>query len=206
MEVVLLPCSGRKRPGGQNALEALASLRSPMGEPPAGRLLVARKELACFIGLSPGPDLGYSNADGDVRFLPASERYDGNIYRAARFSLVWPQTEGRTVLIVSALYGLLFADDLIRDYDLKMDSTGPDGFRLYTWWKHHGLGRQVADCAMSLQPTLVHDLLSGKYRKALEPWPRPEVRAVLRQYEFPTLGMGADYARGRLLRKILEQP
>ena len=204
MEVILVPCSGRKRPGGRNAFEAPAWLDRSLRPEARDRLLAARRELGTFFGLPPAPDLGFSASQRDVGFLPAWERYDGNVFRAANFRDLYAKCQGKIVMIVSALYGLLRAEDPIRDYSLMMDCKGPDGLRLVTWWKHRGLGQLVAECALSFRPPVVHDLLSGAYRKALAPWPASPIREVIHQDQFPGQGIGADHARGRQLRKILE--
>jgi hypothetical protein len=206
MEVVLVPCSGRKRPGGRSIYDPPGWLECSVRPETRDRLLGARRDLGTFFGLAPAPDLGFAASQGEVGFLPAWERYDGRVYQAAQFRDLYPRCHGKIVLIVSALYGLLTAEDPIRDYDVCMECKGPDGLRLATWWKHRGLGHLVAECALSFGPSIVHDLLSGTYRQALAPWPAWLIQGVIQQHQFPGLGIGANHDRGRLLGEILEDP
>ena len=145
-------------------------------------------------------------SQGDVGFLPAWERYDGNLYRAARLQSLYPRTHTKVVLIVSPLYGLLGAEDPIREYDIRMDCRGPDGLRKLAWWKHRRLGQLVTERVLSLGAGVFHDLLSDPYRQALAPWPARPIRELIHQHQFPGQGIGTDHARGRQLRKILEEP
>ena len=76
-----------------------------MGSPPRYLLIIG-----CSQRKRPDPGL-----------LPAIERYDGvnfRVLRKARREGYWP--ENLDVLIVSAKYGLISADTLIENYDLKM--------------------------------------------------------------------------------------
>ncbi len=205
-QAILIACSNKKRTGGYRGFQAPSWLQSHLAPESANKLLEARRQLAAFTNLPPGPDLGFTEHSTEVEYLPARVRYVGRAYQTADFANVWPRCRGKAVLIVSALYGLIHPDDLIRNYDLSMDCHGPDGSRLCTWWKRHGLGRLVAECVTSYRPAMVHDLLSGVYRQALGRWLRPETRAILMEHEFPGLRRGAVYARGRMLRRILEDP
>ena len=205
-QVVIIPCCSRKKPGGKSEFQSPGWLRSRLGPASAERPLGARRELAAHFDLQPGPDLGFAESGADARFLPASERYDGNMYRAADFCHTWPRSQGKQVLIVSALYGLLLADDPIREYDVGMHCHGPDGSRLHTWWKRQRLGRIVAECALSFLPTMIQDLLSGNYRKALAPWRAHELAGIRNQYDPGVVGFPADRARGQRLREILQDP
>jgi len=46
---------------------------------------------------------------------------------------------GRRLIIVSALYGLLDGNDLIRNYELSMKDSLPTGMKVHTFWRHHEL-------------------------------------------------------------------
>jgi cytoplasmic iron level regulating protein YaaA (DUF328/UPF0246 family) len=170
------------------------------------KVLEARSELATHFSLSPGPDLGSDDAECDVKFMPAWRRYDGSILRAADFVHAWPRASGKAVLLMSALYGLLLADDPIRDYDITMDYRAPDGSRLHAWWKHRGLGVIATECILSFRPAAVYDVLSGKYRKAVAPWLMPELEGILHHFEPGVAGFRADRRRGLRLKELLDDP
>jgi hypothetical protein len=74
MIVILVPCSGRKRPGGRSIFDPSGWLDRSLRPEERHRLLAARRELGTFFGLPPAPDLGFSASQGDVGFLPAWER------------------------------------------------------------------------------------------------------------------------------------
>lgn len=203
-QVILIACSARKRPGGQRVYQAPLWLGSRLTAESAAKLLEARGELAAFTNLPPGLDVGFTDQAGEVQYFPARERYSGKMYQTADFSNVWRQSQEKVLLIVSALYGLVQPEDLIRWYDLSMNGSGPDGSRLCTWWRRRGLGQLVAECVASYRPAVIHDLFSGVYRQSLGRWGTPETQAAQVEHEFPGLGRGAVYARGRMLRQILE--
>jgi hypothetical protein len=207
MEVILIACCKTKRPGGSAAYAAPA-LQAYL--PPAAwsELLQARRRLGELQGLIPGPDLGGA-AGAPVRCLPAYERYAGQMYERADFRSLYPPAQGRKVLIVSALYGLLDAGDPIRDYDLMMAARLPNGPRLSRWWKEHGLADILEEALRALRPTVVHDLLSGDYHRALGQWPPASLRrggVAVTAYEYPGKGTGSQCLRGDDLRRLLGGP
>jgi cytoplasmic iron level regulating protein YaaA (DUF328/UPF0246 family) len=102
------------------------------------------------------------------------------------------------------LYGLLDADDLIRLYDLRMDSK-VGNYRVSTFWQKHRLGEIICEYINCLQPEKVHDLLIDGYRKALKPWPRCLQEMIeVKPYKYPGQGIGAMYRRGEDLEKLLK--
>jgi cytoplasmic iron level regulating protein YaaA (DUF328/UPF0246 family) len=107
-------------------------------------------------------------------------------------------------VIVSALYGLLDGNDLIRNYNLKMDDKLPTGNKVAVFWKRHGLRDILLELISGVDAAEVHDLLSGKYREALSPWPDPRIRNFS-LYEYPGMGHGSSYGRAKDLKKLLSQ-
>ncbi|GAG11930.1 unnamed protein product, partial [marine sediment metagenome] len=170
------------------------------------RLLQARSELGRLKGLPPGPDLGRPVADEPVHYLPAHERYAGIVYREGRVRELYPRAHGKKVLVVSALYGVLDADDPIRCYQAQMGEQVPGNGSLKTWWKHRCLGDLVDECILALRPQSVHDLLSTSYREVLAPWPRASLEQAgitYTPYTYRRRGSGSQWDRGDQIRKLL---
>ncbi len=205
MELILLACCKGKQPGGTisyggSALDSLLSVESHE------RLLQARRELASLKGLPPGSDLGGPETSESVRYLPAYLRYTGRVYTGGRVQDLYPRAQGKRILIVSALYGLIDADDPIRYYDLYMDQSITTGRKLKAWWKHHDLGRIVEECILALKPERVHDLLSQHYRDALAPWPPrklEEVGIAYPKYSYSKQGSGSQSRRAEQIKALL---
>lgn len=99
--LIVIPCSASKRKGGR---------REPPA-PAAEGLAAARR------GVLNHPD---SHTDESL-VMPAWQRYDGYLYRAARPSLSDPAATDR-LLILSGGYGVLEGRDLIGDYNRMMRS------------------------------------------------------------------------------------
>jgi cytoplasmic iron level regulating protein YaaA (DUF328/UPF0246 family) len=163
----------------------------------------ARAELATLIGYSPGPDLGFDIHTTNLEYLPACLRYSGIIYRRSNLRDLYPKIKEKRITIISALYGLLDAEDDIRNYDLKMDESLPNGQRLYTWWKQQGLGEILCEYVRNLSPVKTHDILSGNYRKATSPWSRRISSSDRIIYNYPYEGNGSNNHRGRDLENLL---
>jgi len=167
------------------------------------RLMNARKELGEILDLSPGLDIGSNKHNSELHYRPAYLRYMGNVYISGQIASLYPKTDSLQVLIISALYGLLDANDLIRDYDVAMNDSLTQRSMLKTWWKHKGLGGIVEEYIQVVNPSQIHDLLSGDYRDALKPWPPKAIRHKMLPYNYPGQGIGANWNRGKDLKRIL---
>ena len=111
------------------------------------------------MAIGQGPDLGGDGPVGDRLFMPAYQRYAGNLYRQASLSRDDVEKETIRILIVSALYGLLDPRDTIRSYDVTMTSAVPEGGLVLAWWRRHGLRDLVLDVVRMSRPLRLHDLL-----------------------------------------------
>lgn len=206
MDVVLIACSKGKQRGGTTEYSGSA-LESVMPSLSFAQLLSARSELRGLLDLAPGPDLGCPNGVEPVQYLPAYQRYDGTVYRRGGVSTLYPRASHTKLLIVSALYGLLDADDPIRCYELHMKGMLPGGRTVHTWWKHRDLGTIMEECLLALKPERVHDLLPTTYRPSLEPWPPASLREAgigYTPYDYTREGMGSDSSRGTDLERLLQ--
>jgi len=204
MELVLIACSGSKLSGGEPRSQNLSNLSNILSSQTNNKLLSARKVLSFLINLAPGCDLGDDHQNYSIKYLPAYKRYIGNVYKSSQIVDLYPKVKSLQVIIISAMYGLLDANDLIRDYNLAMDCTLPSGTKVMTWWKNKKLGKILEEYILNYKPTCVHDFLSGNYRKSLQPWPPDSIKDIVKIYNFPGLGFGANLQRGKILRKILE--
>lgn len=202
MDVVLISCSGRKRPRGTKGFAGFGL--SKIVEPRTWeKLLSCRRDLARRVGVEPGPDLGAPQKNASVEYLPAYQRYDGNLYRSARLGRELAPVGSVTIHIFSALYGLLDARDPARVYNLKMAARLPGLGTIHRFWSNNGLGAAAAEVIRALAPSQVHDMLPEGYGRALAPWPPPDCAHVVRQYKYPNLGMASDWARGRDLATLM---
>jgi cytoplasmic iron level regulating protein YaaA (DUF328/UPF0246 family) len=208
MEVIMIACCVRKAEGGTLKYKD-SSLQSGLSAKSYQWLLDMRKELAEKLPITkkanPGPDLG-SSASVSIQYLPAYQRYTGIVYQRGQVQKLYPQAMDRKLLIISALYGMLDAFDLIRNYDLTMNDILTDGKCVQTWWKQNYLGCMVEEYIMAVKPTIVHDLLPLAYRNALGNWsPKSLIfaRIAIKQYNFPGQGIGALWRRGDEVEKLL---
>jgi cytoplasmic iron level regulating protein YaaA (DUF328/UPF0246 family) len=204
MKIVLIACCQTKKQGGDLHYKPSAALTSILSTRKLDRLMEARRELANMLKLDRGPDLGFGNGNSKIKYLPAYIRYAGNVYSSAEISELYPKAKLICLTVISALYGLLDGNDLIRDYDLAMDETLPNGTKAKTWWKLRDLGSIVEEYIRGVKPKLVHDFLSGHYRDALQPWPPNSIYAQVKNHEYPGQGSGSSWSRGKEIKALLE--
>ena len=204
MELILIACSAKKRDGGSPKYSP-SQLEGYLSKATFQRLLALRLELAQTKHQPAGPDLGGSIPATKLQYMPAYLRYSGIIYQRSNFAELFARVRNKKVLIISALYGILDAQDTIQKYDLKMDETLPNGTRLYTWWKQHSLGEILTEYFRELKPKKIHDLLPDSYRKALNPWPPRKIIRDKHFIAYKDLGQGRGilWRRGDILRELL---
>lgn len=199
MKIIIIPCSGKKRDGGTESYKP-PQLAMILGEEVFRKLLMLRNELSALLNLPPGPDIGGEQEEG-IEFRAAFDRYDGKMYQTADFRRLYPGFQGR-VFIISALYGLLDADDHIRNYNLAMNYRLPSGEGVWHWWKRKGLQTHIETALGNTGVTEVHDLLSELYRKAIGHLISDNQYQV-HIYTYPGQGTGSLYRRGEDLKRLL---
>lgn len=163
----------------------------------------ARRGLAMWLGLQPGPDLGFHEINENIAYLPAYQRYDGVIYKTGNMRHLYNKYKG-LVIILSALYGLIDASDTIRNYDLAMTDSLPIRSRVSTFWQKQGLREIIEEYYLASESSTLHDLLSNNYRKALDPWPSSRITSY-HPYNYPGLRTASNYPRGEDINKLLTQ-
>jgi cytoplasmic iron level regulating protein YaaA (DUF328/UPF0246 family) len=169
--IVLLPPSETKRAGGDGPplhLDALswAELTPARGELIDALVALSADRAACrsALGLSPAQDAEIDrNAELlDASTMPAIERYTGVLYDALDIGSLRGAAASRArsrLVIGSALFGLVRADDLIPAYRLSAGSKLPGRATLASHWKPL-LEPLLAKLAAA---ELVVDLRSGSY-------------------------------------------
>ncbi len=206
MEIVLIACCDRKAAGGSTDYPG-SEIEKSLDHSTFQQLLSLRRELCRIIRDDeiPGPDLG-GVATMPIKYFPAYERYDGIVYRSGCIGELIASAKDIRIFIVSALYGLLDANDPIRYYNHAMSDTIPGIGRLKTWWKRKNLGGIVEKALLQHNPNKIHDLLTQDYREALKPWPGAgfiQKGVTFIQYDFPGIGLGGLYRRGEIVEKLL---
>ncbi len=199
MRLILLSSSGKKAPGGvtTHPRSRLAESLSPAAYK---HLKSARQELKAVLQDVPDHALGIDKA-GEKKYQPAYQRNQGFVFLFSDFYHLVPKFAGR-VLIISAMYGLLDAGDYLRNYNLHWLDILPDGVRVDTFWKRHGLRDILVECITRIAADEVHDLLPEKHRITLAPWPDAQI-ANYHLYTFPAPGQGTGYERASLLKSLL---
>jgi len=203
--LIVVPCSGRKRPGGVADLawstkeSAVAGLSAKGG----GRLLAARSELARRFGYRDGEDLG-GRSLAPVPLMPACRRYDGNLYRKIDSSHWSALADETRVVIVSALYGLVAPREAIRDYNRTMSDLVAPRMSLARWWSERDLGSLLLEYVQRSRALEVHDFLSGAYARVADALDSLRGQVAICHNHYPSLGSGADHHRGRDVRSLLQ--
>lgn len=205
MDLILIACCKEKSFGGTTEYSG-AVIEEHLSPSTSARLFSIRKALSQIKKISPGVDLGADLTNDRVLYRPAYLRYTGRVYERSQFKYRYPAAKNLKVLIISALYGVIDANDPIRKYEAVMDETLPNHSRLSSWWKRHELGKVVEEIILDIHPDRVHDLLSMVYRSALTPWPPARLDAAGIQYvpyDYPGQGTGSLWHRGDDLKRLL---
>ena len=205
MELILIACSKGKLLGGEHGYHHSQRLVDGLGETTYNRLIELRHELVnrCEKPLPRGLDLGFNGYEATAEYMPAYQRYDGRVFRGARVKELYPRNKNIRLAIISAMYGLLDAGDLIQNYDLKMDDK-VSNFHINTWWKRQGLGNILEKYILACMPLIIHDLLPEEYREALKPWPPTSLEGRVKPYNYPEPSLEAMWRRGEDLEKLLQ--
>jgi hypothetical protein len=220
MELILIACPGKKRSGGSSTYRQSIALNEALSPRLSQRLNDARHDLARILRQPPnrhmacplGEDLGDDHNTSEVSFLEAYDRYDGVVYRAEEIKQRYTNQRSVRLTIISALYGLLDADDMIRHYNLQMACTlqpcaGLDRrTTVHNWWKQKGLRKILDAYVQAIAPTAVHDLVGNNYIKALEPWPTAAMAPIRRAYDYSHPPRLADVRRGEQVARLLSEP
>ena len=129
-------------------------------------LLNARSSLLKEFGFAEGPDT-HSNLKptNEEAFLPAYSRYKGRTFgkvsEEAWNSLLKDDTYD--CVILSAYYGLIRYNELIRNYEIKQVTKLPSGVKIGKFWKASGAADWLFDYIKTNQVDEVKFVLSTMY-------------------------------------------
>lgn len=215
----LCSCSNRKLAGGESAYRPANSM--PLAIPRRGSdLIEARRkafsmiqdgttsvrgsllqELPYNAALVPGPDFGGKDHG---RYMPAMARYRGRFFKELD-----PDERGvlggspHRWIIVSALYGLLTADEPIQRYSCH---TEDDTDIVGIWKKGDLLTSLLLEYFRVFDVRLIVDLLAEDSYRCLFNWERVEKRVeILRAFGAQNVGPALLPALGFLARERLLQ-
>ena len=116
-ELILIPYSRNKEPCGEKYLEG-REIERDLDKEYREKLYVLRKQVAEAFHINlPG---GRTSREGYLR--PAYQRYIGNIYSKIPHNAwnVLNKNKDLETVIVSALYGIIYWDEYIIDYNVAM--------------------------------------------------------------------------------------
>jgi cytoplasmic iron level regulating protein YaaA (DUF328/UPF0246 family) len=210
--LILVPCCLRKKPddtgdtGDTPDYDRRFCITNYLSKDKAKKLMELRRLVAR--NLEAGPDIGSETLQAtQVRYMRAYERYRGQLYsKISRES--WEKLNGHSdlsLIIVSALYGILRHDEFIRNYDRKMTDK-IEGRQLKTWWKNKGLCDILLDYVKRNKIEVVHDFLSEDYSEAIKPF-QSKIKELGLRYEYHKLsefGSGSNYYRGEEVNELIQ--
>ncbi len=203
--LVLIPCSMSKVSGGEREYRLDAG--GPLGRLPPHlikELVDLRVHIAKLLDECIDNDLRTASGRTTVPLLPAWKRYQGSLYKQVSPDL-WQTCLNRNevdVVIISALYGVVPAGEWIRDYDASMAQKTAAG-RLCTIWKKLGLPRLLREFIRINGYSIVCDLLSLDYGKAVAGYAADLGDISVKRPNMAQYRSGSTYHRGIKLAKIL---
>lgn len=192
--ILLIPESTRKARGGLPNAVAVDSVAEALPGPARGKLQSLRDEI-----LEKSPT-GSIDRGG---FLPAYQRFQGNMYRRIPAEAWERRAANVEVIIASGLQGLVASRDRVPAYVLSMaEPTAPFG-KLNRWWHDRGLSEILAAYLRAVRPKTVVDLLSLEYRVAVEGYADGLSGVDVKTIDFPGMGRGSQPLRGEKVAEIL---
>jgi len=192
--VVLIPESTRKHDGGSAAVPEMDGIENVLSDPMRRKLRDFRKEVA---QKSP------SGSIDSGRFMPAFQRFDGNMYRYISSDAWENRSPGVEVVIASALSGLVASRDSIPAYRLSMAEALPLFGKMNRWWHAAGLPDILAEYLLAVRPKAVVDLLSLEYRESVAGYEARLPGISVKRFDFPGMGRASQPRRGEKIAEIL---
>jgi cytoplasmic iron level regulating protein YaaA (DUF328/UPF0246 family) len=162
-----------------------------------------RRDALDVLGLTPGlaPELAKNTALKTAPTLPAADLYTGVLYDNLGLNTLDGPARARaeeSVLIFSALWGVVHITDQIPPYRLSMAVNLPPLGGLATFWRPQ-ISKQLDKL-----PGLVVDLRSSTYTAAWQPGDRSVSIRVFRDGK--VVSHMAKATRGEIARTLLHQP
>ncbi len=192
--LVLIPESTRKAKGGEAPASGVPRLDDALPRDARRKLEVLRDQVRTAAPDAIGPP---------AELLPAYRRFRGNMYRAIPDEAWAQRIPGVEVVMVSGLYGLVASRDPIAAYEVSMAEHLERLGKLNRWWRDHGLPALLRTYVEAVHPGLVLDILSLKYREAVDGFAANLRGTKVRRIDFRGLGRGSQPRRGKLVAKVL---
>lgn len=192
--LVLIPESTRKAKGGAPVTTEARAFDDALPRDARKRVAVLRDQVRAA-----APDAIRDPA----AFLPAFQRYRGNMYRAIGEESWERRVPDVEILIVSGLYGLVASRDPVVQYDLSMAEPVERLGKLNRWWRDHGLPSILHAYLEAVHPPDVVDLLSLEYREAVEGYAAGLRGTKVKTIDFRGLGRGSQPRRGKKVAELL---
>ncbi len=192
--VVLIPESTRKVLGGSSASPGRDAIARAL--PPAVREKFdgLREEV---VARSPPRSID------EGKFLPAYQRFDGNMYRYIPREAWEQRVPSVEVVIASALRGLVASRDPIPAYRLSMAESTPPFGKMNRWWHSAELPHILAEHLLAVRPKTVADLLSLEYRESVAGYENRLTGVRVKMIDFPGMGRASQPRRGQKVAEIL---
>jgi cytoplasmic iron level regulating protein YaaA (DUF328/UPF0246 family) len=192
--VVLIPESTRKRPGGSTDPLRADAIADALPDA-VGRKLQSLREQVLQKIPARSVDAG--------RFLPAFERFDGNMYRSIPREAWEDRDPAVEVVIASALRGLVASRDPTPAYHLSMAESTPPFGKMNRWWHAGELPHILAEYLLAVRPKTVVDLLSLEYRESVAGYENRLKGMNVKTIDFPGMGRASQPRRGEKVAEIL---
>ena len=206
--LILIPCSKSKKSGGAPFYERANCIVNYLSQSAERRLIELRRRVAVALRETLGPDVGVETTETQIKFMRAYDRYSGNLYSKISKS-AWEKlnrSQNLGLVIVSALYGILKHNELIRDYNRAMDRDKVEGVLLKTWWNTQGLHEILLDYIADNEIKVVHDFLSKNYSEAI--WPlqsrAEELGIEYVKHGYSGFGSGSNCRRGEDVERLIK--
>ncbi|MCK4232926.1 peroxide stress protein YaaA, partial [candidate division WOR-3 bacterium] len=165
--LILIPCCRSKQSGGITEYNSSSSILNYLTSSARKQLLSLRRELFEYFSFPLGQDVE-SPDDSTITYIEAYRRYTGKIYRQICAGSWQRLREIRNLdlVIISALFGLLRYDELIRYYNVNMnDKVGDQAVK--AWWRENDLYKILKYYINTNNISEVHNVLSNDYNEAL---------------------------------------
>ena len=197
-ELILIPCSCKKGspPEYDESVQNGRSFLEDLNEDYEKDLDELQKKVAESFNIRLNDD----RANG----TPSYMMYSGKLYSQLDSEL-WRKLkndDNKEMCIITPLYGVIYWDEHIVDYNVSMEDNINDN-RLNTWWKHKNLSDFLTHYIEKNGFELVRSLLPVSHKKSM-PFIQYEIDIDWLQYDYPALRSGSNYYRGWDLMRILD--
>jgi len=195
-ELLLLPCSLRKRIGGNNRKNNRIFSKQIKSSEQLQSLIIRIAEYNEF------------NPFQNESLLPAHKRYDGTIYRELAKSNFWPSLNKKLspeVLIFSSLYSFVYWDEYIIHYNVSINSK-IETITINSFWQNNSIEDFLVEYLEKNKINLVRSFLSKSYTKPFENLiSNKQSDIVWLQYSYSPLGISSNVLRAKDLINHVRQ-